>query len=102
MIQLVGYLRRPVAADVTVEQVALDRLAQSRRAARAIGLPPGREYERAPDRNMRRLRQPIALQRYGACLVRLKRLDKAIAVFSRLVILDSANGNARQFFAVSF
>src|SRR5229473_274612 len=41
--------------------------------------------------------QPIALQRYGACLVRLKQLDKAIAVFSRLVILDSADGNARHY-----
>ena len=41
--------------------------------------------------------QPIALQRYGACLVRLKQLDKAIAVFSRLVTLDSADGNARHY-----
>jgi tetratricopeptide (TPR) repeat protein len=40
--------------------------------------------------------QPIALQQYGKCLVRLKQLDKAISVFRRLVTLDSADSNARR------
>src|SRR3954447_24900259 len=41
VIELVGHLRRPVAADVTIEQIAFDRLAQARRAAGAIRLPSG-------------------------------------------------------------
>ncbi len=35
--------------------------------------------------------QPSALQQYGTCLVRLKQLDKAIGVFSRLVPTDSGS-----------
>ena len=54
VIQLVGHLRRPVAADVAVEEVALDRLAEPRRAARAIRFPARREHQRAAERNVRR------------------------------------------------
>ena len=43
--------------------------------------------------------QPSALQQYGACLVRLKQLDKAISVFSRLVNLGSADSNALHYLA---
>jgi tetratricopeptide (TPR) repeat protein len=43
--------------------------------------------------------QPSALQQYGACLVRLKQLDKAISVFARLVSMDSAESNARHYLA---
>src|SRR2546427_3487804 len=53
VIELVGYLRRPEAADVAVEDIALDRLAQARRAARRIGLPPWREDQRTAEREMR-------------------------------------------------
>jgi tetratricopeptide (TPR) repeat protein len=43
--------------------------------------------------------QPGALQQYGACLVKMKQLDKAISVFGRLVTLDSAHGDARNYLA---
>jgi tetratricopeptide (TPR) repeat protein len=43
--------------------------------------------------------QPSALQQYGACLVRLKQLDKAISVFRRLVDLGSADSSARHYLA---
>jgi tetratricopeptide (TPR) repeat protein len=43
--------------------------------------------------------QPSALQQYGACLVRLKHLDKAICVFSRLVTVNSADSDARHYLA---
>jgi tetratricopeptide (TPR) repeat protein len=39
--------------------------------------------------------QPEALQQYGACLVRLKQMDKAIAVFERTLALPNADPNAR-------
>ena len=39
VIQLIRHLGRPVAADVAVEQIALDRLAQARRPARRDPLP---------------------------------------------------------------
>ena len=42
VIQLIGHLRRPEAAHVAVEQIALDRLTQSGRAAVAIRFPAGR------------------------------------------------------------
>src|SRR6185436_3714271 len=45
VIELIGHLRRPVAADVAVEQIALDRLAEAGGAARAIGLPAWREHQ---------------------------------------------------------
>ena len=41
VIELVGHLRRPVASDVAVEQVAFDRLAQARGTASAVRLPTG-------------------------------------------------------------
>ena len=47
MIQLVGHLRRPEAAHVAIEQIALDRLAQAGGAAGAIGFPSGRKDQRA-------------------------------------------------------
>src|SRR3954468_18024329 len=40
VIELIRHLRRPVAADVAVEQVAFDRLAQTGGATGAIGFPP--------------------------------------------------------------
>jgi tetratricopeptide (TPR) repeat protein len=40
--------------------------------------------------------QPGALAQYGACLVRLKRLDPAIAVFGRILALHPAERSARQ------
>ena len=43
--------------------------------------------------------QPAALQQYGACLVRLQQLDKAIAVFKRLLTLDPANHVTRDYLA---
>jgi len=43
--------------------------------------------------------QPGALQQYGACLARLKQLDKAISVFRRLLALDSANHDTRHHLA---
>jgi tetratricopeptide (TPR) repeat protein len=43
--------------------------------------------------------QPGALQQYGACLVKLKQLDKAISVFSRLLALDDANPDTRHYLA---
>jgi tetratricopeptide (TPR) repeat protein len=43
--------------------------------------------------------QPSALQQYGVCLVRLKQLDKAVSVFSRLVALDSAGSDPRHYLA---
>src|ERR1044072_4994989 len=42
MVQLIGSLRRPVAADVAIEQVALHRLAQAGGAAGAGRLPSRR------------------------------------------------------------
>lgn len=43
--------------------------------------------------------QPSALQQYGTCLIRLKQLDRAISIFSRLVTTDSGSGEARQHLA---
>src|SRR5213592_4343959 len=65
VIELVGYLRRPEAADMAVEDIALDRLAQARRAACRIGLPPWREDQRTAEREMRlrRLLRRSLLQR---------------------------------------
>src|SRR4051812_45218663 len=63
VIELVGHLRRPVAADVTVEQIAFDRLAQPGGAAGAIRFPARREHQRAADRKVRQLRHPGPLQR---------------------------------------
>src|SRR5262245_50586298 len=71
MIELVGHLRRPVATDVTVEEIALDRLTEPRGAARAIGLPAWREHHCAAQRNMRRtrlLRHTAALQCHDVVL----------------------------------
>src|SRR6187549_4016302 len=65
VIELIRHLRRPVTADVTIEEIALDRLTQSSRASRAIDFPSGREDGRAPERDVRRrlLRRLPALQR---------------------------------------
>jgi hypothetical protein len=48
VIELVGHLRRPVAADVAVEQIAFDRLAQSRGAAGAVRFQPGENTSEQP------------------------------------------------------
>src|ERR1700680_3721258 len=63
VIELVGDLRRPVAADVAVEQIALDGLAQTGGPAGALRFPPGREHERAADGKVRQQRRPGPLQR---------------------------------------
>jgi len=39
--------------------------------------------------------QPGALQAYGACLVKLRQMDKAVAVFGRQLAQDPANRDAR-------
>ena len=39
--------------------------------------------------------QPGALRQYGACLVRLKKLDEAIAAFRRMLALNPADRDAR-------
>jgi tetratricopeptide (TPR) repeat protein len=44
--------------------------------------------------------QPSALQEYGVCLVKLKRLDQAISAFQRLVRSDPDDGRARYQLAV--
>src|SRR5258707_645019 len=56
VIQLIRHLRRPVAADVAVEQIALDRLTESGGAAGAVRFPSRREDQRAAHRKMRQLR----------------------------------------------
>src|SRR5437867_13246519 len=53
VVKLVGHMRRPEAADVAVEDVALHRLAESGGAAVLVGLPSGREHQRAPERALR-------------------------------------------------
>src|SRR5207249_12263176 len=53
VIQHVGYLRRPEAADVTVEDVALDGRVESGCPARLIRFPAGREEGGASQRKMR-------------------------------------------------
>src|SRR5580765_6339208 len=57
VIQLIRHLRRPVAADVAVEQISLDRLTETSGAAGPVRFPAGREDQRAPDREVRQLRQ---------------------------------------------
>ena len=62
VVELVRDLRGPVAAEVAVEEIALDRLAESRRAARAIDFPARRENRRAAERDVRPgrlLRRPL-------------------------------------------
>src|SRR5215211_5937694 len=46
-------MRRPEARDVTVEQIALDGLAEASGAARAVDFPSWREDERAAEWNVR-------------------------------------------------
>src|SRR5215204_575111 len=48
----VGYVRRPEARDVAVEQVALHRLTEPRCPARRVRLPARREHERAAERDV--------------------------------------------------
>ena len=48
VVELIGHLRRPVAADVAVEQVALDRLTQSRGAAGRSASHPGENTSEQP------------------------------------------------------
>ena len=43
--------------------------------------------------------QPGALQQYGICLVTVKKLEKAISVFGRLLALDPASRETRHYLA---
>src|SRR6266702_2437264 len=45
VIQVIGNLSRPAAAQMAVEQIALDRLAQAGRAAGDVHFPAGREVQ---------------------------------------------------------
>ena len=92
VIQLVGHLRRPVAADVAVEQIALDRLAQAGGAAGAVRFPAGREHQRAAERKVRLrrlLRRPALLQRHDIAPARSASLDPRAAL--RLIGLADAS-----------
>src|SRR5271154_6776429 len=62
VIQLIGNLRRPEAALVAIENIALYRCAQARGATVVIGLPAGRENERTTERDVRRCRSGRRLQ----------------------------------------
>src|SRR5262245_29374835 len=53
MVQLIRHVRRPEAAEMTVEDVALDRLAETRSAAGGICLPAWRERQRTAQRKVR-------------------------------------------------
>src|SRR5438034_4906576 len=53
VIELVRHLGRPVAADMAIEQIPFDRLAQSGGPAGAVRFPTGRKHERAADREVR-------------------------------------------------
>jgi hypothetical protein len=50
---MIGDVRGPKASDVTVEEVALHRLAQAGGAARGIDFPSGKENQRAAHRYVR-------------------------------------------------
>src|SRR5579871_3920195 len=63
VIQLIGNLRRPEAAFMTIEDVALDRLAQTCGAAVVVRLPSRRKDERATERDVRRRLRRRTLQR---------------------------------------
>src|SRR5581483_12336518 len=53
VIELIGNLRRPVAAHMAVEDVAFDRRAEACRAAGLVGFPAWREHEGTAQREMR-------------------------------------------------
>ena len=53
VVELVGHVRRPETTQVTVEQVSLYRLAQTRGPTLTIRFPAGEEDERAPKREVR-------------------------------------------------
>src|SRR5215813_1926512 len=61
IVQMIRHLRRPEAADVTVVQVALDRLTQPGGPARRVDFPAGRKNQRTPHRVMRPLLRRRAL-----------------------------------------
>jgi len=50
---MIGNMRGPKAGDITIKEVALDRLTQASGATRGIDLPSGEEHERAAHRYMR-------------------------------------------------
>src|SRR5262249_12681697 len=67
VVELIRHLRRPVAAEVAIEQVALDRLTEARRTARAVHFPARRKHRRAARRHVRTwrlLRWAPLLQRH--------------------------------------
>jgi hypothetical protein len=47
IVQMIGDMRGPKAGDVTIEEVALNRLAEAGGATRGIDFPSGEEDERA-------------------------------------------------------
>jgi len=47
IVQMIRDMGGPKASDITVEEVALDRLAQASRAPSGIDFPSGEEHERA-------------------------------------------------------
>src|SRR5690348_15253151 len=69
----VGYVRRPEACEVTVEQVALDRLTKAGGRASAVGFPTRREHEGATEWHMGTclLRWPLRLLQRDDIVLRL-------------------------------
>jgi hypothetical protein len=53
IVQMIRDMRGPKASDVTIEEVALNRLAEAGRATRGIDFPSGEEDERAAHRYVR-------------------------------------------------
>src|SRR5580704_7296641 len=65
VVQLIGNLRRPEAALMTIENVAFHRRAEPGSASVVVSLPTRRENERTAERNMRLCRgRRWPLQRY--------------------------------------
>src|SRR5258707_14553262 len=71
IVQMIGDVRGPKASDVTVEEVALHRLAQAGGAARGIHFPSGKENQRAGHRDVR----PVARRVLGSDPIILARRD---------------------------
>src|SRR5262249_10323233 len=75
---MIRHLRRPEATDVTVIEIAFDRLAEPRGSTCCVAFPSGREDQRASHRIMRPLLRRRTL---------LKSND--IAVFCGNIIFDT-------------
>src|SRR5277367_3341828 len=63
MIQLIRHLRRPEAAFMAIENIALHRLAKTRGASVVIRLPTRRKDESATERDVRSRLRRRTLQR---------------------------------------